>query len=139
MKTRTMKTKHIFFVIAAITASFLFSCTKDVILDAPGPTPDYRSEFEGYYLCRNVDVLKEELTNITLDTLYDDTVWVGVEVDYNLPGYIRVNEREIPIDSTGIFTEYKYFLQFVNDSLYINKQFGGGGTYKDSFTFGKKQ
>jgi hypothetical protein len=134
-----MKTKHIFFTVAVFTAVFFFACNKkDVLLDPPVPTPDYRDNFEGYYQCRQVDIMKEELTNITIDTVFDDTVYIDVSVDHDLPGYIHVNEREIPIDSTGIFIEYKYYLQFDNDSLFINMQHGGNGEYKDTFIKGKK-
>lgn len=134
-----MKTKHIFFLATVFAAAFLFACNKENILDPPVPTPDYRDNFEGTYLCRHVDILKQELTNLTIDTTYDDTLMVDVIVDHDLPGYIHVNEREIPIDESGIFTEYKYSLMFVNDSIYIDKQFGSCGTYTDTHIFGKKQ
>lgn len=134
-----MKTKHIILLAAVFAAAFLFACNKEKILDPPEPTPDYRSDFEGVYNCRQVDILKQELTNFTIDTTYDGTCTIGVSVDYNLPGYIHVNEREIHIDQSGIFTEYKYFLKFVNDSIYIDKQFGSCGSYTDTHIFGKKQ
>ncbi len=134
-----MKTKHIFFLVAVFAASFFFGCNKDEMLEPHDPTPDYRDQFEGIYQCRQVNVLKEEITNTYIDTIYDDTIYVEVIVDHNLPGYIRVGEREIPVDSTGIYTEYKYSLKLVNDSLYINRQFGGGGTYTDTDIWGKKQ
>lgn len=133
-----MKTKHLLFLIAVSAVTFFFACNKDESLEPHHPTPDYRSDFEGTYLCRQVDVLKTELTNLTIDTTYDDTLMVDVSVDYNMPGFIHVNEREIPIDSAGVFTEYKYTLMFANDSIYINKQFGSNGTYTDTFIWGSK-
>ena len=133
-----MKTKHIFFLFAVLAAIFFFACNKDVQLGTHNPTPDYRDNFEGNYNCRKVDVIKQELTNTTIDTTFDGTTNVIITVDHNLPGYIHVDEREIPIDAAGTFTEYKYKLHFENDSLYINMQNGGNGQYKDTFIFGKK-
>jgi hypothetical protein len=137
-----MKTKLIFLLAAVFAGAFFFACNKEDIQDPPVPAPDYRDNFEGTYLCRQVDMLKQELTDITVDTTFDDTLMVDVLVDHDLPGYIRVhetNEREIPIDSTGIFTDYKYSLKFINDSLYINKEFGGNGYYTETNIFGKRQ
>jgi hypothetical protein len=139
MKMKTMKTKHIFFLATIFAASFFFACNKDVFLDNPGPTPDYRDQYEGTYSCRQVDVLKEELTHATIDTTFDGILSVNVTVDHNLPGTIHVNEREIPLDSNGTYSEYKYSLKFSNDSIYINKQIGSNGSYTDTFIWGKMQ